>query len=281
MTQPIAIVTGASSGFGLLTSIELARAGFHVIATMRNREKGTTLLNEAKKHSLESQISLHELDVTSEESIYNLSLFLKTLKRIDILVNNAGYAAGGFVEEIPLEEYRKQFETNVFGVIAVTKTVLPYMRKQGSGKIINVSSISGKVGFPGLSPYCASKHALEGWSESLRLEMKPFGVDVALVEPGSFKTNIWSTGRQVTESQSVSPYYEHMKKLENYILSGESGFGDPANVAKLIAEISTKKDPSLRYPIGKGVKLMIHLKNLIPWKQWEAIVLKNLKNTKN
>ncbi|MCM3566932.1 oxidoreductase [Neobacillus mesonae] len=281
MAQPIAIITGTSSGFGLLTTIALARSGYQVIATMRTIEKAANLLEEAKKYNLESNITLHELDVTSEASIENLNSFLETIGRVDVLVNNAGYAAGGFVEELPLEEYRKQFETNVFGVIAVTKTVLPYMRKQGRGKIINLSSISGKVAFPGLSPYCASKHALEGWSESLRLEMKPFGVDVVLIEPGSFKTNIWSTGRQVTASQEKSPYYEHMQKLENYILSGESGFGDPNAVAQKIIEIAKIAKPDLRYPIGKGVKMTIRLKNLLPWKQWEAMVLKTLNKTKN
>ncbi|GHH96819.1 oxidoreductase [Neobacillus kokaensis] len=281
MNQPTAIVTGASGGFGLLTTMELAKSGFKVVATMRNLEKSINLLTEAKKYNQETNITLHELDVTSEVSINKFQSFLETVERVDVLVNNAGYAAGGFVEEVPLDEYRKQFETNVFGVIAVTKTVLPYMRKQKSGKIINVSSISGKVAFPGLSPYCASKHALEGWSESLRLEMKPFGVDVVLVEPGSFKTNIWSTGRQVTPSQTESPYFEHMQKLENYILSGESGHGDPVTVAKKIAAIARMKKPTLRFSIGKGVGMTILLKNLIPWNQWEAVVLKTLNKTKS
>ena len=125
--------------------------------------------------------------------------------KVDVLINNAGYAGAGFVEEVSMEEYRKQFETNVFGVLAVTKAFLPLMRKQGQGCIINISSISGKVAFPGLSPYIASKHAIEGWSESLRLEMQPFGVKVVLIEPGSYKTNIWSTGKQVAvESLQVT-----------------------------------------------------------------------------
>lgn len=276
MNGPIAIVTGASSGFGLLTSIELAQAGFNVIATMRNIEKRTELLSAAGKRKLEEKITIHELDVTSESSIEKLTPLIQSLGRVDVLVNNAGYAAGGFIEEIRLEEYRKQFETNVFGVIAVTKTVLPWMRKQNQGKIINISSISGKVGFPGLSPYVASKYALEGWSESLRLEMKPFGVEVVLIEPGSYRTNIWSTGKQVTNSQEDSPYYPHMRKIENYLASNEEKYGDPREVAKKIAEIAAMTDPRFRYPIGKGVKATVFIKNMLTWKKWEGVILKSL-----
>ncbi|WP_066308494.1 oxidoreductase [Bacillus sp. FJAT-29814] len=276
MNEQIAIVTGASSGFGLLTTLELARKGFKVVATMRNPGKSQGLLNEAKLQGLEQRIIIHELDVTSETSIKKLTPLLESLNRVDVLVNNAGYAAGGFVEELPVDEYRKQFETNVFGVIAVTKAVLPFMRRQRQGKIINVSSISGIIAFPGLSPYVASKHALEGWSESLRLELMPFGVDVALIEPGSYQTNIWTSGKQVTSSSADSPYYDFMRNLENYIESGNEQFGDPRDVAKKIAEVSIMKRPKLRYPIGKGVKAIIILKNLLPWSRWEAIFSKRL-----
>jgi NAD(P)-dependent dehydrogenase (short-subunit alcohol dehydrogenase family) len=279
MNKPIAIVTGASSGFGLLTTLELAKSGFKVIATMRNTIKASDLLYEANKLNIEPLIHVHPLDVTEESSIEKLAELIDSLGRVDVLVNNAGYAAAGFVEEITMEEYRRQFETNVFGVFAVTKTVLPYMRRQKEGKIINVSSISGKVAFPGLSPYVASKHALEGWSESLRLEMKPFGIEVALIEPGSFKTNIWSTGKQVTSLslQEDSPYYEYMKEIEEYIQSGEGKFGDPQEVAAKIAEISKQKNSTLRFPIGKGVQATLMLKNMIPWSRWENIFLKKLK----
>ncbi|WP_066064702.1 oxidoreductase [Neobacillus soli] len=279
MNGPIAIITGASSGFGLLTALELARSGFQVIATMRNTSKSLELLKKAKILNLESRINVHELDVTSETSITNLQLLLEKTGRVDVLVNNAGYAGAGFVEEITMDEYRKQFETNVFGVIAVTKAVLPLMRRQGQGKIINVSSISGKMAFPGLSPYVASKHAIEGWSESLRLEMKPFGIDVVLIEPGSYKTNIWSTGKQITELslQSKSPYYKYMRKIEDYIQAEEGHYGDPQEVAKKVVKIAMDKNPTLRFPIGSGVNFTLWIKNQIPWKQWEKIVLKKLK----
>lgn len=276
MNEPIAIVTGSSSGFGLLTTLELARSGFHVIATMRNLEKSGGLLSEAKKENIEDKLTIHQLDVTSQDSINQLAKLTESLARIDVLINNAGYAAAGFVEELPMEEYRKQFETNVFGVMAVTKAILPYMRQQRHGKIINLSSISGVVAFPGMSPYVASKHALEGWSECLRLEMKPFGVDVILVEPGSYRTSIWSSGKQITRSQPDSPYYRLMEGMENYILSGEEKFGDPREVAQKIAVIAKMQKPALRFPIGKGVQMAILIKNLIPWSRWERILLNKL-----
>jgi NAD(P)-dependent dehydrogenase (short-subunit alcohol dehydrogenase family) len=278
MNQPIAIVTGASSGFGLLTAIELSKAGFQVIATMRNAERSVELLKETKRLSIHSNIIVHEMDVTSESSIGRLAVLIERLGRVDVLVNNAGYAAAGFVEEITMEEYRKQFDTNFFGVIAVTKTVLPFMRSQGKGKIINVSSISGKIAFPGLSPYVASKHALEGWSESLRLELSPFGIAVTLIEPGSYKTNIWSSGKQVTtlSLQTDSPYYKYMKSIEDYISSGEGQFGNPKDVAEKIASIALEEGPSLRHPIGKGVRTTLLLRNFIPWKLWEKIFIKKL-----
>ncbi|WP_251551824.1 oxidoreductase [Neobacillus muris] len=276
MGRSIAIVTGSSSGFGLLTVLELAKAGFQVAATMRDIQKAVPLIEHAKKLNIETSIIIHELDVTREESVKELRLLIEKMGRVDVLVNNAGYAAGGFAEEISIKSYQNQFETNVFGVIRVTQAVLPFMRKQGSGKIITISSISGKIAFPGLSPYVASKHAIEGWSECLRLEMKPFGVDVVLLEPGSFKTNIWSTGKQVTDSQPDSPYYPFMRKIEKYLEAGADRYGDPQDVSLIISKIAAMNKPGLRFPIGKGVKLSIFLRNLLPWRLWEKIVWKKL-----
>jgi NAD(P)-dependent dehydrogenase (short-subunit alcohol dehydrogenase family) len=279
MDNQIAVVTGSSSGFGLLTSLELAKSGFHVIATMRDVNKSINLMDQAKTLGVEKRIQIVELDVSSHDSINNWKSYMEGLGRIDVLVNNAGFAGAGFVEEIPIDEYRKQFETNVFGVIAVTQAVLPLMRLQQSGKIINLSSISGKIGFPGLSPYITSKHAIEGWSESLRLEMKPFGIEVIIVEPGSYQTNIWSTGKQVTEGSLKvdSPYYETMNGLEHHIEKGMSHFGDPSEVARLIAMIATRKKTKLRYMVGKGVRLAVFLKVILPWRCWEKLILNQLK----
>lgn len=239
MNKKIAIITGASSGFGLLTTLELAKKNYLVIATMRNLEKQVRLISQVTQLNLQQNIKVQQLDVTDQNSIHNFQLFLKEIQKVDLLVNNAGYANGGFVEEIPVEEYRKQFETNLFGAISITQLVLPYMRKQRSGKIINISSISGQVGFPGLSPYVSSKYALEGWSESLRLEVKPFGIDVALIEPGSYNTNIWEVGKQLAENQSdtTSPYKEYMDKIQKHINSGSNTFGNPIDVANKLLKL--------------------------------------------
>lgn len=279
MNKKITIITGASSGFGLLTALELAKKDYLVIATMRNLEKQVNLLSQAAKLNLQQNIKVQQLDVTDQGSIHNFQLFLNEINRIDILINNAGYANGGFIEEIPVEDYRKQFETNLFGAISITQLVLPYMRKQKSGKIINISSISGKVGFPGLSPYVSSKYALEGWSESLRLEVKPFGIDVALLEPGSYNTNIWEVGKQLAENQSdtTSPYKEYMDKIQKHINNGSDTLGNPMDVANKIVEIAEARRTTLRYPIGKGVKFMIFAKKVLPWRLWEFLVLRSFK----
>ncbi|MGH0593404.1 oxidoreductase [Bacillus pretiosus] len=279
MNKKIAIITGASSGFGLLTTLELAKKDYLVIATMRNLEKQVDLISQATKLNLQQNIKVQQLDVTDQGSIHNFQLFLNEINRIDILINNAGYANGGFIEEIPVEDYRKQFETNLFGAISITQLVLPYMRKQKSGKIINISSISGQVGFPGLSPYVSSKYALEGWSESLRLEVKPFGIDVALLEPGSYNTNIWEVGKQLAENQSdtTSPYKEYMYKIQKYINNGNDTLGNPMDVANKIVEIAEAKHTTLRYPIGKGVKFMILAKKILPWRLWEFLLLRSFK----
>jgi len=275
----IVIITGASSGFGLLTTLELAKKDYFVIATMRNLDKRAELLSQATALHLKQNIKIHQLDVTDQKSIQAFQLFLKELNQVDLLVNNAGYASGGFIEEIPIEEYRKQFETNVFGAISISQIVLPYMRKQKSGKIINVSSISGQVGFPGLSPYVSSKYALEGWSESLRLEVKPYGIDVSLIEPGSYNTNIWEVGKELAESyvETTSPYKEYMDKIQNHMNSSSETFGDPIDVAQKIVAIAETKTATLRYPIGKGVKLMMVAKKFLPWRVWEFLVLRSLK----
>ncbi|MED1865334.1 oxidoreductase [Fictibacillus nanhaiensis] len=280
MNRKTAIVTGTSSGFGMHCAVELAMAGFNVVSTMRNVDRAEALLKLATEHMVSDHIHLCALDVTSSESIHDFKDFIKEFPSIDVLVNNAGFALGGFSEELSIDEYRMQFETNVFGVIAITQSVLPFMRKNKRGRIINMSSISGKFGFPGLSPYTASKHALEGYSESLRLELRPFGIDVVLIEPGSYQTNIWSSIDNMTIN-SRSPYHFYLKALIKNMESSKKNHGDPVDVAKLVTKLAVSpKTPKLRYPIGKGVRLTLWLKLIVPWKTLERVITMKLVGNK-
>lgn len=277
--KQVVLITGANSGFGQLMALEFAKSEYIVIASMRDRNKGKQLIDTATKLGVISNIKITSLDITSVQSVENLTLMLQDIGQVDLLINNAGYAGGGFSEEIPINEYQLQMETNFLGAIRVTQCVLPFMREKGSGMIINMSSISGKIGFPGLSPYVSSKFALEGWSESLRLELAPFSIPVILVEPGSFQTNIWTTGKKVTvkSTLSSSPYFSYMKQLDTYLQRNRIKDGDPMEVAKKVVAIAQTKHPRLRYVIGKGTRSTILLKNMLPWKWWEKIVLFILK----
>jgi NAD(P)-dependent dehydrogenase (short-subunit alcohol dehydrogenase family) len=278
LDKKTAIVTGANSGFGLLCSIELACKGYHVLATMRDTRKAEKLVKTAKLRETDRHITIMQLDVTSETSIHDFKEGLTKYSSIDLLLNNAGYALGGFAEEVSIEEFREQFETNVFGVMAVTQAVLPFMRQQGYGKILNMSSISGRFGFPGLSPYAASKHALEGYSESLRFELKPFGIDVFLIEPGSYKTNIWTSGMKVATRSldKESPYYTYLKRIETELENGRDRLGDPAEIAALVGEIAVGNKTAFRIPAGKGTRGMIYIKSILPWGMLEKMIRRKL-----
>jgi NAD(P)-dependent dehydrogenase (short-subunit alcohol dehydrogenase family) len=277
--KKVAMITGASSGFGLLTSVELAKNGFYVIATMRNMAKKKKVLEYFKDQDILENVECTYLDVTDADSIISLAKRLESFPRIDLLINNAGYALGGFAEEIIIEDYEQIFATNVIGVMKVTKAILPIMRKQGFGKIINISSISGRIGIPGMSPYVSSKFALEGYTESLRLEVQPFGIEVALVEPGSYQTNIWDTSLKRSEMymNKNSPYSAYIEAIHAYIHHNKPKYGNPKDVANLIVTLACKeKLHKLRYPIGSGVKMSLFMKNVLPWKWWEKLMLKNL-----
>ena len=207
MPNKIALITGCSNGFGLLTSVELAKAGYRVVATMRELSRRTKLDQAVVDAGVADKIDVRALDVThfSEIAAF-VDTIVRDYGRIDVLVNNAGFAMAGFAEDIKLEELRTQFETNFFGAVAMTKAVLPIMRKQRSGYIIQISSIVGLQGSITVSSYSASKHALEGWSESLRLEVDALGIKVVLVEPGAFDTGVWTEGARMARKQRKMPH---------------------------------------------------------------------------
>ncbi|WP_238649617.1 SDR family oxidoreductase [Paenibacillus piscarius] len=279
--EPVALITGTSSGFGLLTALTLARLGYKIVATMRDLERRDELIQQAEQAGVLERMHLLALDVTDEASVAAaVQATLELTGRIDVLVNNAGLAVGGFVEEVDMEAWRRQMETNFFGLIAVTKAVLPVMRAQRSGLIINVSSVSGLTGFPGYAPYAASKFAVEGFSESLRQEMLSYGVRVVIVEPGSFRTPIWSKGIAGIHNPEGSPYRARLEEVLRYSRRSAETAPDPQQVADLIGRITAKRAPRLRYPVGKGSRMLMIGKALLPWKVLEGIISRSLRAMK-
>jgi len=273
MPDPIALVTGASSGFGLLTSIELAKAGFRVVATMRDLGRRGPLDQAAAAAGAAAQLDVRELDVTNFDAIPGfVDAVVRDHSRLDVLVNNAGFAVAGFAEDIQLPELRRQFETNFFGAVAMSQAALPTMRRQRSGHIIQVSSIAGLHGSVTVSSYSASKHALEGWSESLRMEVNALGIKVILVEPGAFQTGIWTRGAVMGEkaTQQASPNFQRSLRMRATVEKLRKA--DPIEVARLIVAIARDPNPKLRYLVGRDAKIQLALKRILPWKWHEKVV---------
>ncbi|MCY7692429.1 oxidoreductase [Bacillus altitudinis] len=276
-----AIVTGANSGFGKLITLRLAKQGYTVIAGVRQEANAKKLAEEVKKAALSESIHIEALDVTNTQSIQAFQKRLNAYAPIHLLVNNAGTAYAGFAEEVPVDQYREQFEVNVFGVMEMTQAVLPLMTS--GAKILNMSSISGLMGMPALSPYVSSKFALEGYTESLRIELAAFGIQAALIEPGSFQTNIWNTSmnEQMTPPSAGSKYTTIYQNMMSYIETQKNNYGDPGEVAELVVSLAEKKRlKKLRYLVGKGVRLSFIAKQLLPWNVWENIILRTLSSKK-
>ncbi|MDM5321408.1 oxidoreductase [Bacillus altitudinis] len=281
MMKKIAIVTGANSGFGKLITTGLAKQGYKVIAGVRQEANAKKLAEEIEQASLSEAIHIEILDVINTQSIQAFQKKLHAYAPITLLVNNAGTAYAGFAEEVPVDTYRQQFDVNVFGVMEVTQAVLPFMTN--GAKIFNMSSISGLMGMPALSPYVSSKFALEGYTESLRIELASFGIQAALIEPGSFQTNIWNTSmnEHMLQPEEDSKYIHIYQKMMAHINAQKSNYGDPREVADLLIQLAEKKRlKKLRYPIGKGVRLSFIAKQLLPWNMWEKIILRTLSSKK-
>jgi len=260
------LITGASSGFGLLIANELHRKGYNVIGTSRNPEK------------LQSKVpfKMIALDLDSDQSINTLpERIFREIGQLDVLINNAGFLVTGLAEEIPIELGRKQFETNFWGTIKVTNAVLPYFRKQKFGKIITVGSITGLVAFPNTSYYAASKHALEGYYKALRYELTEFNISVAMIEPGSFKTNIMDNSS--TTLHRIEDYNALRNKSKKYaeliVRQGE----DPVMVAAKVLKVVETDKPRFRNLVGKGLPVLITLQHFA-YGMLEKTVLKQLNN---
>lgn len=278
MPEKIALITGSSSGFGLLACVELAKAGFRVIATMRSITKRRLLDQAADVAGVSDRIDVRVLDVTRFNAIAPfIEQVLRDYASIDVLVNNAGFAVGGFAEDIQMEELRLQFETNFFGAVAMTKEVLPVMRRQRSGHIIQLSSIGGLQGAISVSSYSASKHALEGWSESLRLEVNSLGIKVVLVEPGAFDTGVWTSGAVMGQEakKKTSPNFQRSLRMREVIAKVPKA--DPIVVARAIVAIAQNPNPKLRYLVGRDAKMQLAMKRILPWKWYEKLIANYLK----
>jgi NAD(P)-dependent dehydrogenase (short-subunit alcohol dehydrogenase family) len=258
--QKVAIVTGCSSGIGHEISLILARNGFTTYATMRNLQKGSDLKSIAEDEKL--PLHFAQLDVTDENSVKKaIQTIHDEAGRIDILVNNAGYGLTGAFEDLSLDEIKTQYETNVFGLIRTTQSVLPIMRKQRSGLIVNISSGAGRFGFPTGSAYVSTKFAVEGLTESMSYELEPFGIKVTLIEPGVIKTNFFNSSVLAKKSQDPnSPYATLMKGMEDSVDKMMENASTPQYVAEVVLHAVTNENPKLRYLAGKDVERWIEAK---------------------
>ena len=268
--QKVAVVTGTSSGIGLETAIHLAKNGFKTYATMRNLGKSDTL----KSQSENLPIEILQLDVTDDTSVKNaINTIVEKEGRIDVLVNNAGYGLIGAVEDLSSEEVKNQFDTNVFGPFRTIREVLPTMRKQKSGKIINISSIAGFMGMPIFSAYVSSKFAVEGLTDSLRLEIAPFGIQACVVEPGAIKTSVMEnmpTAKKSMENSAYSEMMQTMGKIMGEMMEKQSS--PPSVVAEVVLKAATSDNPDARYVAGEDAKMIQQARKTKSDKEFEEFI---------
>jgi short-subunit dehydrogenase len=273
----IALVTGSSSGIGFETSLLLARNGFFTCATMRNLEKSSKIIEIAKKDNL--LLEVLRLDVTDEKSIKDaINIIIEKQRQIDVVVNNAGYGSTGAVEDFSIEEIKSQFETNFFGVVRVIQSVLPLMRKQKSGTIVNISSISGRIPVPFSPIYASTKFALEGLSEALQYEVEQFGIKIILIEPGIIKTNFPDNIKIAKKAlDSNSPYSNLLQKRINKVKT-MFGNGTAAEVAKVILKAVTldDKEPDLRYAVGSDANSLLEIRRNMQDREFLKFMSKNI-----
>ena len=272
--KKVALVTGSSSGIGLETALALARDGYHTFASMRDVKKSAELEHVAKKENL--TIDVIELDVDKEESIVSaIKKITSDNERIDVLVNNAGYGQFGCTEDVSMDDFRKQFETNFFSIVRVIQEVSPIMRKQSSGIIINISSVVGRMGLPGSAAYISTKFALEGLSECLRYELGQFGIKVTLIEPGVIKTNFFNS--MIVPESKTDPKY---KVLTDNILAGlkmmvEMGTA-PSQVADIILKAIHDDEILPRYVVGTDATMFMEAKKMKTDLEFEKYMSKEL-----
>lgn len=267
MNSKIILVTGASSGIGFQTAQMLACQGNKVYAAARRTE----LMQPLEKYG----VTILRLDVCDDTSINEcVKTIANSEGRIDVLVNNAGYGYFGAVETVPIADARRQFEVNLFGLARLTQLVLPLMRKNGYGRIVNLSSIAGRMAMPFGAWYNATKYAVEGFSDALRIETRKFGIDVAMIEPGGIKTNWGIIAADHLAESSQGTVYEQNANHEAALL--RKGYtidflSDPSVVAKAIVKAVNRRRPKTRYRVGRGSFLLVFLTRVMSYRWWDKI----------
>lgn len=270
----IAIVTGCSSGIGLESAIELARANHTVFAGLRDESRSGELTDRSSKEGLD--VRTFQIDVSDGASVRNAAAkVLKEAGRVDVLVNNAGYGLFGSIEDVSIDDMRKQFETNFFGAVEMIQQVAPSMRKQHSGRIINISSVAGRIGFPCSLSYVSSKFALEGLSECLRYELGAHGVQTVIIEPGVIKTKFMDNIK-ISKPSNDSPYSE----ITDRVIAGikmMAELGTPASeVAKVVVKVATEENPQPRYIVGNDASMFLEAKKSMTDTEFEEYIKKEL-----
>ncbi len=275
-SSKVILITGCSSGFGLLTAARLASHGHKVWATMRDLNKKEFLQIETARRGGAQNLRILALDVTQPDMVrMTVKEIIAQDGVIDVLINNAGYGVGGFFEDLSDADWRMQFDVNFFGVLNLTREVLPIMRPRHRGLIINISSMASFSGTPAFSAYCSSKSALEIFSESLYMEIHSLGIDVALVEPGTYRTKIFEDNARyaVKFFDPQSPYFPMSQRLKAFVESHiRSNRRDPEEVAVVVEDIINSPWPSFRNIVGIRSKLRYWIVRSIPFKLYAWLV---------
>lgn len=268
--RPVALVTGASAGIGAETVRHLERAGFVVYAAARRTDRLDALSGDGVRPLA--------MDVTDDDSMTaGMARILDETGRLDVLVNNAGYGFYGAVEDVPIDEARRQFEVNVFGLARLAQLALPVMRAQGSGRIVNISSMGGRFAMPFGAWYHATKFAVEGLSDALRQEVAPFGVHVVVVQPGAIATE-WGgiSAESALKWSGDGPYAGPVRRVAGALGGGSGMQSGPAVVARTIVRAATAKRPRTRYTVGAGAKPVVYLRRLLPDRAMDALIARVL-----
>jgi NAD(P)-dependent dehydrogenase (short-subunit alcohol dehydrogenase family) len=268
MTKTV-FITGTSSGIGKMTAIYFAQQGWNVAATMRNP-------HQARGFEGLANLRIYALDVTDNDSIRSaINSAIQDFGNIDVLVNNAGFGTDGVFEAMSDEVIQTQFNTNVFGLMRMTRAIIPHMRDQGNGTIVQIASMGGRITFPLYSIYHSSKWAVEGFSESLQYELAPFGLRVKVVEPGAIKTEFYTDGRKSIPGENLPMYRSIITKADQISQSSGQNGEPPELVAKMVFRAAVDRSYKLRYPVGKPAPLLLTLRKLLP-DSWYFALIKNI-----